>query len=196
MTRNRDLANLGDNASILEKQGLVQVAPTSVTVGSGSGSANTNGTVTFTTSSSVSLNGCFSSSYSDYLIKILLKSSNTTDIGIRTRVSGTDASGANYNEQFFAAENTTTQLSRTTGATVGNSMRTVANEQQSCQLLLGSPFLTEPTQFEFYQVLNNANPQTRIRSGFHNLGTSYDGFSLIANAGTMTGTVQVYGYRK
>lgn len=176
--------------------GLAKIVPTSVAVGSGSGSANGNGTVSFSGASSVSLNNVFSSAYSDYLIKILLKSSNTTDIGFKNRLSGTDASGANYNEQFFAAEATTTQLSRTTGATVGNSMRTVANEQQSCQLLLGSPFLTEPTQFEFYQVLNHANPQTRIRSGFHTLSTSYDGFSLIPGAGTITGTISVYGYNQ
>ena len=188
MTRSRQTADWGSRA------GLAKIIPSSVAVGSGTGSASTTGTVTFSGASSVSLNNVFSSAYSDYLIKILLKSSNTTDIGFKNRLSGTDASGANYNEQFFAAEATTTQLSRTTGATVGNSMRTVANEQQSCQLLLGSPFLTEPTQFEFYQVLNNANPQIRIRSGFHNLSTSYDGFSLIAGAGTMTGTVQVYGF--
>ena len=176
--------------------GLVQITPTSIAATGGSGSIASTGTISFTSASAISFNGCFSSSYNDYLVKILLKSSNTTDIGFRNRLSGTDASGANYNEQFFAAESTSAQLSRTTGATVGNSMRTVLSEQQSCQLLLGSPFLTEPTQFEFFQVLNHANPQTRIRSGFHTLGTSYDGFSLIAGAGTMTGTVQIYGYRK
>ena len=176
--------------------GLVQITPTSIAATGGSGSIASTGTISFTSASAISFNGCFSSSYNDYLVKILLKSSNTTDVSFRNRLSGTDASGANYNDQFFAAEATSTQLSRTTGATVGNSMRTVANEQLSCQLLLGSSFLTEPTQFEFYQVLNHTSPQTRIRSGFHTLSTSYDGFSLIPGAGTITGTVQIYGYRK
>ena len=48
--------------------GMKLVVPSSVAVGSGSGSVATQGTVTFSGASSVSINGCFSSTYDNYRI--------------------------------------------------------------------------------------------------------------------------------
>ena len=177
--------------------GLKLLVPGSIAVGSGSGSVSASGTISLTASSSVSINDVFSASYDNYLVKITIKivGGSGGDINLRMRVSGTDNSSANYNEQYFAADGASGSFSRTTGATVGNSMRVENNQQQSCELLLGSPFLTEPTQWEFKQVLNHTSPQTRIRSGFHNVSTSYTGFTLTAPS-NMTGTVQVYGFKE
>ena len=63
-------STLGNRVTTLESYptGLVDIAPSSVTVGSGSATVNSSGVVTFTGSSSVSLNGVFSSTYSNYKI--------------------------------------------------------------------------------------------------------------------------------
>ena len=177
--------------------GLKLLVPGSIAVGSGSGSVSASGTISLTASSSVSINDVFSASYDNYLVKITIKivGGSGGDINLRMRVSGTDNSSANYNEQYFAADGASGSFSRTTGATVGNSMRVENNQQQSCELLLGSPFLTEPTQWEFKQVLNHTSPQTRIRSGFHNVSTSYTGLTLTAPS-NITGTIQVYGFKE
>jgi hypothetical protein len=154
-------------------------------------------TTSFSGVSSQSINDVFSATYVNYLIKITLKITGGTggDLLLRMRVSGTDASGANYNDQFFSADGSSGAFSRSTGATSAQSMRVDNNQQQTCELLLGSPFLTEPTSFEFKQVLNHSTPQTRIRTGFHNLSTSYTGFTVTAPS-NMTGSLQVYGYNQ
>ena len=64
MTRSRQTADWGSRA------GLAKIVPSSVAVGSGTGSANSLGTVTFSGASSVSLNGCFSSTYDNYRLML------------------------------------------------------------------------------------------------------------------------------
>ena len=58
------------------------------------------------------------------------------------------------------------------------------------------PFLTEKTIMTGLAAGFQSNP--RVVGGFstlvHNVSTSYDGFTIIAGAGTITGKVSVYGY--
>ena len=96
--------------------GLKLLVPGSIAVGSGSGSVSTSGTISLTASSSVSINDVFSASYDNYLVKITIKivGGSGGDINLRMRVSGTDNSSANYNEQYFAADGASGSFSRTT----------------------------------------------------------------------------------
>lgn len=78
--------------------GLTPIYPTSTAVGSGSASTNAIGTVTFTGVSSISLNGIFTSAYSNYRILFNILSSTGTggSVGVRIRNAGVDRNGTNY----------------------------------------------------------------------------------------------------
>jgi hypothetical protein len=77
--------------------GMKLIVPSSVAVGSGSGSIATQGTVTFSGASSISLNGCFSSTYDNYQIVISIDANSAiSDNYLRMRASGTDNSESQY----------------------------------------------------------------------------------------------------
>jgi len=98
--------NTDTGVAALNTMGLRNVAPTSVSVGSGSATTNANGTVSFSGATSVSLNGVFNSTYTNY--RLMLNFSAFTanhNMGLRFRTSGVDASGANY---FYAGNTMST----------------------------------------------------------------------------------------
>ena len=149
--------------------------------------------VTFSAVSSQSVNSVFSSTYDNY--KILIKMTNSLDtegIRIRFRVSNTDASGANYNFQYIRGNNTSITGLRETGLT---SMLFGFGHTAGVGIPLDifNPALTLQTQIYATSyvpdLMNNF-------AGRHTLSTAYDGFTLIMDTGTMTGTVSVYGYNK
>lgn len=155
------------------------------------------GEVSFTTQSSVSIDNCFSATYTHYLVvRNLLGSSGDVALGVRLRVSATDASGADYRDQYVNASSTTIAGARATGAT-------------SWTAALG---YTEATAFGFEQ-LRVSNPFETVRTTAwcdrssdadgsivldrrvyaHDLTTSYDGITVIPASGTITGSIKVYG---
>jgi hypothetical protein len=148
-------------------------------------------TESFSAVSSVSLNGVFTSAYDNYKILVSGVSSNSSDVQMRLRVSGTDATGASdYRTQALVGENTTASAFRSSASTwlvgVDSSVR------YSISLDLFDVFLTQKTQF--ISQSPRGNDRAYLLAGFHDLSTSYDGFTLLDNLGTVTGTIRVYGY--
>ena len=86
--------------------GLTLIAPSS-TANSGGSVSTSGGEVTYTSVSSVSLNGVFSSTYTNYLIMVdSLITSTTADILLRWRASGTDTT-TNYANSYHGKPYTT-----------------------------------------------------------------------------------------
>ena len=204
MTRARDLASLGDNTSKLEQQGLVQVIASSVTKGaSGSASVDSKGNVTFSGTESISLNGVFSSTYENYrivLTEVVFSSGSIVDASMRLRSSGSDASGSNYIRQMQRVYGAGTQAPEggTSTAWYLGSQSTGGNDG-FYTFDMANPFLSKSTSILF----NVHNYQSDIATyiyksggGVHNVISSYDGFSFGPGSGTITGTIQVYGYKK
>jgi hypothetical protein len=200
MTRARDLADLGGNTSKLEQQGLVQVIPTSVTVGSGSGSVDATGNVTFSGVSSISLNGSFNSTYDNYRIMFQVDStSGNPNISFRMRASTTDESGNNY---AYSGIKTAAGGSVLLDAIVGTSSNKLVENYSgypshiSGGLDLFNPFNTVTTKYTFNSY---GNSTLGAYSGFtyygaHSQTISYNGITFLPSTGTMNGTVRVYGY--
>lgn len=202
MTRSRDLANLGDNTSKLEQQGLVKIIPSSVAVGSGSGSADANGNVSFSGVSNVALNGIFNSNYKNYLIMVSnIFVNNTTDreLQFRLRVNGTDNSTASsYISQAIYGYGTTVGTEYLAQdkfyLTSTNNVTGV-----DAEIILVNPFTTDKTNvfartMGYFASLSGGSYVFYTKKGLHNQTVSYDGITLIVASGTMTGTVTVYGY--
>lgn len=171
--------------------GLAPATPTSIANSGGSASLSGN-TVTFTGVTSVSLNGCFTGDYDNYLLVASGASSGIDSLTLRLRASGSDDSGSNYNHQILTVDGTTITAARQTGqnkATVGY----VNANGFTIQTLMFSPFLASATFYKSEAC--RVESRTNSIGGRHTLTTSYDGFTLFPDAGTFSGTVSVYGYK-
>ena len=176
------------------------IVPTSVAVGSGSGSVSSNGAVSFTTASSISVNGCFSSTYLHYGMTLTMISTNDTEINFRWRVSGSDNSTSNYSW----AQGGTFAASGTFGSGTGNNVAqfritssNAANSQKFGTYTLYNPFATDTSGFTGNLAYSSgtANYYGGSIGGGFNGTTSFDGFSIYPTAGTITGSLRIYGIK-
>lgn len=171
--------------------GMKLVVPSSVAVGSGSGSVATQGTVSFSGASSVSVNGCFSATYNNYLISFQSDASTTLTLSARLRVSGADNSAASYNFHANEISNVFTNISSNTSQTSWTLGTT--SDDFSFNLNLLNPFATKYTQGNL--VGSGSQRRVPITGLYYSPTTSFDGFSVIASTGTISGTIRVYGLK-
>jgi hypothetical protein len=179
--------------------GLVPVVPTSVAVASGSASFNSSGLITFTGATSISVNGCFTSSFRNYRILFDETAGSVyTDGNMRLRSAGTDVAGTGYFRNGVLVDSTSVQgFSNQNDSWIGNIVTihpsTTAHAQSAIEVR--GPFLAAPTTF---QAINHAWSGSIMRflslGGFHTPATSYDGFSIILASGNFAGTLKIYGY--
>jgi len=171
--------------------GLVLVTPTSVAYSGGSASLS-GAAVSFSGVSSISLNGCFTSTYDNYLIVTNSKTAATNqDVKLRFRVAGTDASGASdYNRRYLLASSTTVQTG--TSANAEFSCLTADTNSGQANYTINNPFGASPT---LVNLQGSSTTAVSTVAGYHSLSTSYDGFTLFVSAGDITGKLRVYGYR-
>ena len=181
--------------------GLRLVVPTSVSVGSGSGSVGTSGTVTFSGASSVSLNGCFTTTYDNYRIVINAYNSTRQGCYFRFRNAGTDDSSSNYyNASYYNYMGT--------GATSNGVVKSSATTAIDLRVLpttdgayitydVANPRLAKKKPGHF----NNSFFETTTDAYYENGGTvfnstsTFDGLTIYPGANVMTGTISVYGYK-
>lgn len=151
-------------------------------------------TTTFSAVSSVSVNSVFSSTYDNYLVVYNITASSATVIRQRLRVGGTDNSGSNYlrggmyvgvfaNSVFSSTNNATEAF-----FTLGSTSATVG---YGGVLNFIAPFQTQYTKI----TSHSGGADMGIGTCVFNGTTSFDGFTLLPDAGTITGTIRVYGYR-
>jgi hypothetical protein len=198
MGRARDLANIlssSGNVALDSELGLSLITPTSIAVTGGSGSISSGGGISFTSASAISLNGCFSATYDNYKILIDLTGSETNGASIRLRASGTDSASA-YSRQYVYADNTSPLYGRVTSQSSWGAIDYTSTTRSSVSYDIFNPFLTRVTSMS--GVANTKYPTVQtipINAYGHDTGNSYDGISLIASGGNITGTIRVYGYR-
>ena len=180
--------------------GMVLVSPTSITHSGTSATLGANGQVTFTAVTSLSLNGCFTADFDNYVIAIRhrgVAGSGNQILVMRMRVSGSDASGNNYVSQELSANSTTVSASRT--AAQSNAYVAVANAdlEGGDQIFVYGPALAQPTAFRNVSFYGRSNTAAIADyASTHSLSTAYDGFNLAGNDGNgFTGALQVYGVR-
>ena len=149
-------------------------------------------TESFSAVSSVSLNGVFSSTFDAYRVIVRLVGTSGGALNYRNRLAGTDAT-TDYNVQEFTARNTTLAGVRSTGALFAgvSVIRPVATESYFDIYGVAKSEMTGI----FANVRDDVvNFGVEVKAINHTTATAYDGFSLTASAGTITGTVRVYGY--
>jgi hypothetical protein len=148
-------------------------------------------TKSFTGVSSISVDNCFSSAFENYRIIGTIVGSGDTSISFRLRVSGADNSASSYNSiGYFVIINegpTRIQSTSQTSARFGSANTTGYTNT----LDIFGPHAVSATRF---QSLVGGNLQTSQWGGSHEVVSSFTGFTVIPGAGTITGTLRVYGY--
>lgn len=192
-------STLGNRVTALEAvpTGLVDLVPASVTVGSGTGSVSSSGLVTFSGASSVSINGAFSSAYKNYQIVVgdFTSSNNAVAMRMRLRAAGVDSSSANYYQAGATSASAAPGAyvaSGTTNFLIGDSS---TSKFYTLAANIINPFVSSETAGVF-NIAGYANAVTWYGGNLlHNGISSFDGLTIFPASGTITGTLQVYGYR-
>jgi len=191
MTRSRQTADWGSRA------GLAKIVPSSVAVGSGTGSADSLGTVTFNGVSSLSLNGVFTSAYKNYKIFWIGRHSTNTGCNMRLRASGTDSSASDTSYAATYSNNSGGPSRYVQSLNTAFETGAAWDQYNQREIFLSNPTDTtyEKMFFLTWTSRNSVNGyEGGVYAGWKASTTSFDGFSLIPQSGTMLGTISVYGY--
>jgi hypothetical protein len=172
----------------------VMINPTSV---AGTGVSLSGGKVSFTSASTVSVNGCFSSAYTNYRVVINAKYGSTSEsLRLRMRTSGTDNSAGYYTHAIYTTHSGGPSRNYDANQSVGY-IGWVADLTYNIMLEFSNPFASDYTGW--VAQANGIGNQTAVVGtlwGFHNAQTSYDGFTIFPASSTVTGSLRVYGYRE
>ncbi len=171
--------------------------PTSVVVGSGSSSVASDGTVSFTGASTVSLNGVFDDPTANYEVVVTVAHSASGTVFLRMRGAGADVA-ANYSFVYNVTQLSAgpTRSSSTSGSGFGF-LRSAATGTNGD--LRGRYTLFTPKSTSLAVVLEGASASAYNGDRFHveEMGlvapgaSGFDGVTIVASAGTMTGTIKV-----
>jgi hypothetical protein len=158
-------------------------------------------TTSFSGVTSVSLPAStFTTTYDRYLIKGNLSCSNAAvDINGRLRTAGTDNSGTIYNFQYITAGGTGTGAGRATSQNLisgmGGYYATAGRDNSDINIEIRKPAQTDYTLGYYQYPTVSEGSIGYIAYYFGTTGTtSFDSLSLIASAGTITGTIYCYAY--
>ena len=153
-------------------------------------------TTSFSAVASQSLNNVFSATYDNYQILLDLTGSTTDGASIKLRASGTDTS-TNYSRQYQYADNTSALDGRVTGQSSWGAIDYTSTTRSLVSYDIFNPFLTRATGMVGINMSKYPTAQTLAINAYgQDSSTSFDGFSIIAGSGTITGSVSVYGYNK
>lgn len=150
-------------------------------------------TQSFSAASSVSLNNCFSADYDNYAVLLTLTGSTSAATTLRMRASGTDAA-TNYNWQVLNVNGTSVGAAAVASQT-SYAIADTGTGKTTADVLIFDPFAAAATNLHLRANARTLNT-LYMNIGQHTTATSYDGLSVIASSGTITGSVSVYGYRK
>jgi hypothetical protein len=154
-------------------------------------------TTSFTTSSGVAVDNVFTATYRNYIFTINLTAATaTTDILFYGRTGGSDVT-TNYNYQFISGRTTTVAANSGSTARLGEAVSGGALTTQF-QTFLASPQLAQPTGFQniSYAEQPSGVPTQFVTVGRHTGTNQFDGIKIYPSAGTLTGTLSIYGLAK
>jgi hypothetical protein len=161
-------------------------------------------TTSFSGVASQAVSSIFTATYSHYVVHLELTAVATADadIHLKLRATSTDSSTAYYQTRQRINSSTTTIteiLNGSNGFHIGewdsgtplgiyNSHIDIINPFEASQLT--------SMKHWFGSAQQNGNMAATYGAGHQGDATSFNGFNIIGSAGTMTGTIKVYGYNK
>ena len=147
----------------------------------------------FSAVSSVSINNCFSATYRNYLVEISATATAAMLLDIRLRVGGSDNSAASYDEQELLVYQTTVAGTQNLNQTAGLITSMGPSSTNAVSMRIYDPFETATTSIMTQSASARNDARVYLHTVNHDDSTSFDGFSLLVNTGTITGILRVYG---
>jgi hypothetical protein len=181
----------------------MDTAITTAVDGLPSGALTLINTTTFSAVASQSINDVFSSTYDNYVVMASFTGTDVSVVRLRYRVDGADNSTGNYSyHSQFSSTGSAAYF-----AVAGNNQTThflsssdFTNATRSVNISILRPFLTNYTSLlglgSFSASAGAAPYLGGVNLGGFSATTSFTGFSIFPDAGTITGNVFVYGYQK
>jgi len=158
----------------------------------------TAGSIVFSGASTVSINGCFSSTYDNYKIFVQYAMSTDSTLQMRMRLSGTDNSSGTYGGFCKAysmgggsESNLWAQLGNQTSVRIGDG----SGGKCFTTFETMAPAIAQATFFANGSQYDAGNTDAGYWFGSHTTATAFDGFTIFPASGTITGTIRVYGYQ-
>jgi hypothetical protein len=155
----------------------------------------------FSASSSVLVNDCFSSTYTNYKVIVNYTGSASAATRLRFRVSGSSNSNNSYDGNSVFINNTTI-VNEQNGANtsfVFNFCNVTSTPTAFVNIEIGSPNESKHTAYYSNGNMSKSgavNSSPMITGGSFLETTVFTGFELFPASGNITGSVQVYGYGK
>ena len=192
-----------DNTSFV-KDGAQSIRNVSNSIDATSAGANFAGLVliktqAFTAVTAVIVTSAFTATYDNYCVVLrYIQNTTTANLFYQNAAAGTQ-NATNYGGNGFnVAGNGASGVFAVTGAggtgatqlTIGSAGSGIAFHTTAT---ISSPAIASVTQMNFNTSVSSS---LQLVAGTHNLATAFDGFRLNVDAGTFTGNVAVYGYRK
>ena len=143
----------------------------------------------------VNFDNVFSADYDSY--KVICKVNTSTSLAIlaRFRTSGSSNTTLNYRQQDTTYSGATLSTSRGSfGSSIQIGNTAPRRQFQSFEII--NPFKAEDTGFLAFSVEDYGDtPLGRISSGGFRGTTVFDGIELFTSTGTITGTIDIWGYK-
>lgn len=193
------LANFATQSYADNTPGTKLIVPSSVTIGSGSASVSTQGAITFTGVSSLVPNGFLSSSFDTYRVVLnLYGSSGGAELRFRFRNSSGEITTNYYGAGFITNFNNTSQIinPKSAGAeAVLNDITTPSGHSAITTFDLGNYASGASHQIQGQSISTYGGSARYF--GYYEVssGTALTSFTLYPSAGTITGTMRIYGYK-
>jgi hypothetical protein len=156
-------------------------------------------TTSFSAVAAQSINDVFSATYRNYKILINISSASAAgSLNFRLRVAGSDNSSSVYARAIWGqrASGANGEIGSATGSTFFAPARlnTLGN-YTATDITLYDSFTTAQTKITH---ISHSHDSTSFLStmggGVHDSATSFTGFSIYPDSGTITGSVSVYGF--
>lgn len=185
-----DLSDLGNAI------GYLSLVPTSV---AGTGVSLSGNRVVASAATAISVNGVFSSTYSKYIISGRLQTSAASVVTMTLRASGTNNTSSNYDRLRTRGTGSTTTDTALVTAASGWDIAPVslASGIHTFTIEVFAPGSAIPTTGTIQDSVTT-NPMTTdaahvFQSILQRQSTAFDGFTLTAVSGNMTGELKVIG---
>ena len=154
-------------------------------------------TVNLSASGNFNINGCFSATYDNYLVKMTnLQGSTALTLTFGYR-SGSTNSTSNYDSNGYYQQSGSATITGTQAVNVGRldtlDCGSTTTTQGFAEITINAPFKTTMTTFNYNAQIFDA---IVVRSGDHSSATSFDSMWFTLSTGTITGNISIYGLAK
>lgn len=164
-------------ASVEINSAMVLVSPTSITYSGGSASIQSNGSIVATSVYTLTINGVFTSEYSNYLVCCNHKTNTLKSISARFSAGGLHSNTETYSRQNLNSSGTDMTTGYSTSGWM-NQFFTTAGNYAGEEIFIYSPYLNAPTSCRTAGALDWSSAEIYDRVYVHNVSTSYDGLHL------------------